>query len=475
MVHRIPPALCAIIGSSLVFQRTTAFVPLHQGSSRDPIFSQSSGVRSSPTFVSQLNVLAEENIDVSAALDPTSNPLDDVYRSYEVQLQELALSTSKDATIAAKAVDLVDEMRDKTTVDGHIYSILLNILAYSTHPDAFGQGEAIFQSMVDAEDTSRPQPDTETYCAALEMYTQHEGPERCQELVDSIPTVTTRVYNKLIQAYGKHGRLAQALAVYNAMEEHDTKTWIQILRAHRRATSNQRKKLWKRIPEHSLATFNAYLQAITNPEEADAVFYELLASGLEPDDKTLLHMLRSYKYGVPCFKIRQLLVHHRGQQQLSERTRSAALFALFKSSSPAIPFEVVQSLCTVHDNARLQRLALKCCAKLETEGPDDDVCKMQQNALEWALNVYNTNREGNLHGSFLLCVAQLLPASPKRDAVARTVFERARTNGEVDDYLLLQFQAAASDSLQLQVFGGFWDEIGSIPEEWSRNVQAKRA
>ena len=75
---------------------------------------------------------------------------------------------------------------------------------------------------------------------------------------------------------------------------------------------------------------------------------------------------------------------------------------------------------------------------------------------------------------FLKACANLMPESPKRNAVVENVYWKCGGNGLVNNFVLNQFEWASSKALQLEILAGFFKDDVHLPQEWSQNVETSR-
>jgi hypothetical protein len=264
-------------------------------------------------------------------------------------------------------------------------------------------------------------------------------------------------------------------------------------------------ELWQTIPSdrRTVPLYNAYLaaldysyrqqpQGLSNKskkrlvQQAESLLYGMIRDdGLTPNIETIHRVLQCYvtsTIGLPSLKIEQFLTllamnNHNGHGavEVPDETLTLALHALSYHASCRRKAKQAASLLS-----RLQqppslaalRSALRSCATIPIDSYPQD--KLEAFSIGYH-DIYETivvpEQQRHLHGHALQLAANLLtPDTDKLNQLAKHIFARAMADGTANDFCIRQFRRAASDSIQLQVFGGDYDDLVRIPPVWSRNA-----
>jgi hypothetical protein len=263
-------------------------------------------------------------------------------------------------------------------------------------------------------------------------------------------------------------------------------------------------ELWQAIPSdcRTVPLYNAYLNALDESyrqqnvlsnkskkrlvQQAESLLYGMIRDdGLTPNIETIHRVLQCYvtsTIGLPSLKIEQfltLLAMNHGQSavvvEVPDETLTLALHALSYHASCRRKAKQAASLLS-----RLQhppslpalRSAIRACATIPIDSYPQD--KLEAFSIGYH-DIYETivppEQQMHLHGHILQLAANLLtPDTDKLNQLAKHIFARAISDGTANDFCIQQFRRAASDYIQLQVFGGDYDDLVRIPPAWSRNA-----
>jgi hypothetical protein len=264
-------------------------------------------------------------------------------------------------------------------------------------------------------------------------------------------------------------------------------------------------ELWQAIPSdrRTVPLYNAYLAALDDSyrqqsvlsnkskkrlvQQAESLLYGMIRDdGLTPNIDTIHRVLQCYvtsTIGLPSLKIEQfltLLAMNHGQsavvvEVVPDATLTLALHALsFHASCRRKAKQAASLLSRLQHPPSLPALrsAIRACATIPIDSYPQD--KLEAFSIGYH-DIYETivvpEQQMHLHGHILQLAANLLtPDTDKLNQLAKTIFTRAIADGTANDFCIRQFRRAASDYIQLQVFGGDYDDLVRIPPAWSRNA-----
>jgi tetratricopeptide (TPR) repeat protein len=298
----------------------------------------------------------------------------------------------------------------------------------------------------------------------------------------------------------------------------DQKTWVNVLRAYAspkyrkegvekiqsllrrmaRAYRNDGEEDWKPRVE----AYNALLKALSHQrgsaKEAEQVLYGMVEQyqggevGLRPNADSFVNVFNAYRGDTDAsvsFKVEKLLdLQEAMVQGLDDdvrptvRSYNSAMAAISRTRDPKKSVRARRFMDRMkhRDDQGDERLGptlftykslMNACAYTDGEPQDKLV------AFQIAVDTLNELRESpllkpdaSIFGLFLRACANLMPSSRKRDSVVENVFSKCCKDGCLSDYVLQEFEMAASDELQLRVIGGFLEDGVRPPADWSRNV-----
>mmetsp|Transcript_10932 Transcript_10932/g.19617 ORF Transcript_10932/g.19617 Transcript_10932/m.19617 type:complete len:603 (-) Transcript_10932:2160-3968(-) len=343
------------------------------------------------------------------------------------------------------------------------------------------------------------------------------------------PTVES--YNKMIKAYGIAGDIEKAESLFrsllpdddeeNKKLEANNKSWVQIMKAYasQGGTSNINmvESLFHEMTETYLMgheeyqpgtdAYNAFIRAIGKrrggPQKAEAILFEMMErfrkgeEAVKPNVETFRSVLAAYsdqcdkkrQIGTTAAKIDQLLqiaegffaVHGEDKDRvLDERLYKMGLKIIGYCNDPkkaTVAKRIVGRFQKSLDSGvgipdRLYYFVL--VASAYTDGSPMEKLEAFQIALE-ALKALRNSQEDGLDsssaGMFVKACRRLMLEGRKRDDIVKEVFADFCRRGIVNEFVLDEIEKTASGALQLELFGGFVEDIRvKIRKEWARNV-----
>ena len=451
------------------------------------------------------------------------------------ELAILSQTTSKDPTAVTRAQEIFDDMfqayveTDDATFfpTVAVYNLLLEIHAYSPFSNGGDEAERVLRRMEDTSNDFVARPDEESYLRVMDAWAMRRLPAKAKEVLEQqeqregSPPVSTNAYNKLIKAYGMVGDFDEAESVFQTLRSEGTanhKSWVQLMKARAAAGNDEDEDTEDIIRmylqemeddglEPETDAYNVLIRCIgkTSPQRAEAMLFELLerfrggdeGDAIKPNAGTFRAVLLAHR-GKGRGKVnKQMAAKAEQLLQIFDGLSSSSTTATTKPATPtADETNLVETALgmiarsrdsrkavradrilrkRIRPTPRMVRSVLEASASTTTGNAEDKLA-----AFKIALNVFKELRESGDDevntstntGLFLRACHRLLPAGPKRDGVAGTVFRECREKGFVDGFVLSELEEAASEDLQLELLGGFLVDGVSIPDRWSRNVDA---
>mmetsp|Transcript_27508 Transcript_27508/g.60524 ORF Transcript_27508/g.60524 Transcript_27508/m.60524 type:complete len:541 (+) Transcript_27508:254-1876(+) len=499
--------------------------PLCVSSDEKSFCRYSSSVLPSSTNLFAATVDDEEEDEIIEYLDDDDDDEDDVDTDYDPegargkkaewmdQLQSLAQTALNDPSAVSAAQEIFDDMFTAyaesddaiffPTVE--VYNLILETHAYSKSPDGGEEAERILGRMEDKSNDFVASPNEETYMCVMDAWAMRERPDKVQEILDRQEAPTTNSYNKLIKAYGIADDLEMAESVFRSLlseKKANHKSWVQLMKA--RVSSEDRESdvtvqsLFTEMEEEGFDpqtnAYNVLIRSIgrksDGTQKAEAMLFDMIErfqkgeERVKPNSDTFRAVLTAYNGRGKKFtaasvssKVEQIMQIREGLLTQEESSSDERIYRL----ALGIVGRSKDSKKAVRANRMLQKydgvslylnyLVLKACAY--TNGNSQEKFEAFQVALgilKYLRSSPELRIESSITGMFIKACNKLMPASPKRDDIVKKIFQECCTQGLVNDFVLNEFELASSETLQLDVLGGFSVDGVNIPEKWSRNV-----
>ena len=415
-----------------------------------------------------------------------------------------------------------------------VYNLLIETHAYARTEDGGEEAERLLARMEDEANDFVARPNLETYKTVMDAWAMRKSPERSQGVVDRLqhryeetgdesikPTVD--IMNKLIKSYGMAGEPEQAESIFRDLlhaDENDDddemranyKSWIQIMKCYASFPEGEEKVLdlfqemqkAERMGETEYRprteAYNAKMKALSHHaggvEEVEAMLFEMITKFREGEEDyrpnaesfrnvmTALRRLRAPNGA----KIEHLLqiqdglygTYGNNDLKLDGRQYHVAMSVIARSrdSKKAIRVRrIVDKLKdSTDDDVQLSERAffLLLSASAHTNGTPEENFEAFQIAVDSLKDLrefLGHEPDSSCFGMFLRACANLMPESQKRDGVVRSVFKKCCSEGYVNAFVLMEFERASTEALELELLGGFLEDDVRIPDEWSRNVK----
>lgn len=412
--------------------------------------------------------------------DDTKTLPNATYEEYTAKLIALGLRSSRDETSVSAALQVLDDMfrhyvmtEDETVYpDLPIYNHILTVLAYGRSEEATQMAVQLYNKLSDATNMDTPMADMETHGIMMDVWMERDNQlQNSIQVFDSVEDKDVTLWNKLIQAYGRAGAPAKAIEAFERMDvPPNEKTFIQLLRSQR-ANGKTLQDIWEKLPmQKTVELYNAYLLGQKDAKTTERILYGMMQEGLSPDAETIHQVIRAHAtYGIPSLKLEQFFTLT--EQAIPDRTYAIALQALSHHAQCPRKAQKAKSILSRFakpPSVSAVRSAIRSCATVPVDSFPED--KLE--AFQIGMEIYQTaEHKERLHGNALQLAANLLPpGSEKLDVLAKALFTAATSDGTANEFCVMQFRRAASPSLQLQMFGGDFDDLLQLPKEWSRHV-----
>jgi hypothetical protein len=271
----------------------------------------------------------------------------------------------------------------------------------------------------------------------------------------------------------------------------DETTYVELLRSSSQNQPERLPELWTAIPKEkrTVTLYNAYLAAAAGgqptmkPKQAEALMYGMIRDGLAPNVETIHHVMQCYvtsTVGLPALKIEQFLTLAQNNNSnrktvidVPDSTYTLALQALsYHNTCPRKAQKAASLLSRLQQqppSLEALRNAIRSCASIPVDSYPEDKAEAFRIGYEF-YKAADQPIQMRLHGNILQLAANLLtPGSDKLNTIAQQIFAQAQTDGTANAFCIAQFRRAASSKVQLQVFGGDFDDLVRLPPSWSRN------
>ena len=413
-----------------------------------------------------------------------------------------------------------------------VYNLLIETHAYSKSLLGAEEAEMILSRMEDDSVETIARPNLETYLNVMDAWAMRKNTENAHAIVGRLekrfadtkepefqPTV--EVYNKLIKAYGIVGDFEKVEALLEQLLGEDSeklrannKTWVQSMKAFATQEGGVDKvqELFRRMLTEfrngkeeyrpTTSAYNVLIRALGQQRggavEAEAMLYEMIDQyngGDEemcPNAETFRNVILAFKSkskpgagmaskAQTLLQIQEGMYKASGNQDLKvdARVYNVALSVIARSKD-AKKASKAKRIVDKYEKSKDEALAptvftyftlLSACA--HTEGDAEEKFVAFQIAVDTLKFMRETDEyapDSGCYGMFLKACASLVPSSHKRDGMVENVFRKCGNVGLVTDFVLKEFERAASEELQLEVLGGFLADGVRVPEEWSINA-----
>jgi hypothetical protein len=272
----------------------------------------------------------------------------------------------------------------------------------------------------------------------------------------------------------------------------DETSYVELMRSSSQHHPERLPELWTAIPKEkrTVTLYNAYLAAATTagghstmkPKQAEALLYGMIRDGLAPNVETIHHVMQCYvtsTVGLPALKIEQFLTlaqnsnNRKAVIDIPDSTYILALQALsYHNTCPRKAQKAASLLSRLQQqppSLEALRNAIRSCASIPVDSYPEDKMEAFRIGYEF-YEAADQPIQMRLHGNILQLAANLLtPGSDKLNTIAQQIFAQAQTDGTANAFCIAQFRRASSSKVQLQVFGGDFDDLVRLPSSWSRN------
>jgi pentatricopeptide repeat protein len=411
-----------------------------------------------------------------------------------------------------------------------VYNLLIETHAYSKFSNGAEEAELILSRMEDASVETIARPNMETYLNVIDAWAMRKNTEKAHSIVgrlekrfadteDEELQPTVEVYNKLIKAYGMVGDFKKVEAMFEKLlgEESEElrankKTWVQVMKAFAAQAGGVDKvqELFRRMLKEfrngndeyrpTTAAYNVLIRALGQQRggvvEAEAMLYELIDQyngGDEemcPNAETFRNVILAFKNkpgagtaskAETLLQIQEGMYKASGNKDLKADARvynsALSVIARSKDSKKATKAKrIVDKLEKSTDKAIAPTVwtyftLLSACAHTEGEAEEKFAAfQIAVNTLKFMRESDDYLPDSGCYGMFLKACTNLMPSSRKRDGVVENIFRKCCSVGLLTDFVLKEFEGAASEELQLEVLGGFIADGVRVPEAWSSNT-----
>jgi hypothetical protein len=412
---------------------------------------------------------------------------------YIAQLEQLASLASKDEAAVSKAEAIYGKaLENKNSSNDNnilqLHNLLLSVYAYSQDPHGARNAQTLLNRMIASNTVS-----IDSYEIVLEALVRRRDVETMETLLATFPN-DVNLTNKLIKAYSITKNVEKARHVFDTLSQPNDKSWIHVMRAYASHPANlaQVQSLYDRMQTTRADLLpvdanNALLRALSqqrgSAKKCEQLLYSMLqqastTSVEKPNEETFFHVISAFSGETDAsvsFKVGKLLQLLRATVgSVSPRAYKAAIQVISRTRDPKKAQTVrklVQHLEPTNMDVGTRKHVLRSCACTRSRDPED-----RRAAFQIAVETFNElkQQQDSSAVSLFLKATGLLPPSRKRDAVIEGVFSKCCQEGLATDFILQDFRHMASDELQLKVLGGFFEDGVKIPDEWSRNVIAKK-
>uniref|UniRef100_A0A7S0AGT9 Pentacotripeptide-repeat region of PRORP domain-containing protein n=1 Tax=Minutocellus polymorphus TaxID=265543 RepID=A0A7S0AGT9_9STRA len=338
------------------------------------------------------------------------------------------------------------------------YNQLIRAWMRSGTRSAASVTEDLLNEMVDANEDAAL-PNAETFARVMNCHTQaskgNDASSNAQRLMDKMQKLyesgietlkpNTEVYNAKIKSLAVPGVSDGAVRAVDALH------WL--VNEYREGNKDLRP---------TRATFIAAINAQTTnggkraAQEAEKLFDLMQTFAKEFKDDQLLPNVRVYNALIRCWARSR-------EKNKAERTRQL-LEAMVKESDLRGDDEVTPNHQTYNG-------VLNACSfpsrgtTIESKYAAFRIAVQTLNELQASESCEPSHVS---YGTFLRSCGNLMPLSPKRDAVVGNIFRKCCEEGFVSQFVMDSVSDAASESLKSTLFE---DVVGGkLPREWNRNL-----
>lgn len=412
--------------------------------------------------------------------------------------------------------------------DVNVYNLLIEAHAYGRLEGGGDEAQLILSRMEDDSVTFAARPNLKTYLNVMDAWAMRKDAEKAEAILkrleeryaktnDASLKPSVEAFNKLIKSYGMQGDIEKAEALFRKSLDEvgglkaNHKSWVQIMKSYASLEDGTEKvqalfqemlKAYRMGEEEYLPKTEAYntlIRALGNKrdggEEAESMLFEMIdqyQSGeddVRPNAETFRQTISaiSSRKKMSGVKVEQLLQIQDGLYQSTKspdlkpdaRLNNAALAVIARSrdSKKANRAKrLVAKMKKSEDPAnmpsrRTYYSLLSACAFTQgTPEGNFEAFQIAVDTMKESKEYLGQEPDSGCTGMFLKACANLMPASRKRDTVVENVFTKCCADGVLNDFVLKEFERAASEALQLEFLGGFLADDVRLPEEWSRNV-----
>ncbi|CAJ1923632.1 unnamed protein product [Cylindrotheca closterium] len=409
-----------------------------------------------------------------------------------------------------------------------VYNLLIETHAYGSDEKGGEEAEMILSRMEDSSVAFVALPNLQTYLNVMDAWAMRKNPEKAEavatrlneryaETNDDAVKPTIAVTNKLIKSYGIRGDIEKAESIFRDSLEKEGelkanhKTWVQIMKAYIPQKSGyeqvgdlffEMRKAFRMGEEEYLPkteAYNALIRALgykrNGGPEAEELLFEMIEQyqagedDVRPNADTFRNTIAAQlnRRNFSSAKVEQLLQIQEGlymttgfpDLKIDTRVNNAALQVMSKTKDARKAIRakrIIENMKNSGDpenmpTKRTYRSLMSACAF--TRGNPEESLETFQVAIETIKNLkefVGEEPDSGFVGLFLKACSNLMPPSRKRDAVVEKIFEKCCADGLLNDFVLIEFEKAASETLQLETLGGFLEDNVKLPEKWSRNV-----
>lgn len=384
----------------------------------------------------------------------------------------------------AKARNVIDrlEMKYKETKNEElrpsveIYNKMIK--AYGI-VNSFEQAEEIFRTLLDMEDGSPLKANYKSWIQIMKAYAAEPvGRKKTQALFKEMVSAYRAGEEEYKPKAEAFNCLLRAIAHKPTGAEETETLLFKMIEKFRTGDENARpnSESFRLVIQAQLKRKNSIGAKIEQLLEIQEGLYENYpVAELLPDRYTFSKALsvisrcKDIKKAKRAQRIFEMMKSHTedGQGPLVRDYQSVISACAYTNDTPEGNMEAFQIAVDTFNELRNEAKKLKQ-KKLEANENDTTT-----NAAAASTATATTlSLTSGCYAMFLKSCANLMPSNnnPKRDMVVDSVFQQCCSEGLVNDFVLNQFERAASESLQLERLGGFLDDDVRLPLEWSMNV-----
>jgi pentatricopeptide repeat protein len=412
-----------------------------------------------------------------------------------------------------------------------IYNLLIETHAYSKEEMGADEAERILSRMEDSSISTVARPNEETYLEVMDAWAMRKKPDKAEAIIqrakeqydakpnEAVP-VSIEFYNKLIKAYGLAGLTEKAEELFEELLDEESsdvpfranyKSWVQIMKcfASQKEGPEKVQELFRRMLKEFRVGGNEEYRPRTNiynvlirslafkkggAAEAEEMLYEMIDqynngdSEMLPNADTFRNVILAFKTrsdAGTAVKVEKLIQIQEGLQKttgsedlhLDGRSYSAALSVMSRSKDAKKASRAKRIMEKMENDRDVKPTGwnyytlLSACAFTRGSAEENfEAFQIAVNTLKFMRASEEYQPDSGSYGMFLKACANLMPPSRKRDEVVENVFRKCCSVGLLTEFVLNEFEQAASEELQLEVLGGFLEDSVKLPDEWSVNV-----